>query len=291
MSEKFSFLGGYRYNTQISEQQGGSIRRVDTPPAMSLGHLHAELELNLVLSGRAMYLLGDRRYELRRNTLVWLFPEQDHILIEMSSDYSMWLGLFHPHLIAQACRSAETATLAQSNPDGYFCRQLREEEARSLEGIFEDVTVASGDPDRHYAGLGWGLLSAWSAHRGADETAPDIELHPAVDKAVRLIRSNLAPETVEEVAREANLSPSRLSRLFKEQMGLTMIEFRNRQRLEQFARIYGRGGGRSLMEAALDAGFGSYPQFHRVFTEHMGCGPAEYRRKLRRLIRDKSGKE
>jgi AraC-like DNA-binding protein len=31
-----------------------------------------------------------------------------------------------------------------------------------------------------------------------------------------------------------------------------------------------------MVDAALDAGFGSYPQFHRVFRAETGCAPAEY---------------
>jgi AraC-like DNA-binding protein len=37
----------------------------------------------------------------------------------------------------------------------------------------------------------------------------------------------------------------------------------------------------TLLEAALSAGFGSYPQFHRVFRQVTGCSPAEYRERDR----------
>ena len=48
-----------------------------------------------------------------------------------------------------------------------------------------------------------------------------------------------------------------------------------------FLEIYGDGRGVKMTSAALDAGFGSYPQFHRVFRERMGCAPAEHARRLR----------
>jgi AraC-like DNA-binding protein len=32
-----------------------------------------------------------------------------------------------------------------------------------------------------------------------------------------------------------------------------------------------------MLAAALEAGFGSYPQFHRIFRRVMGCSPGEYR--------------
>lgn len=36
-----------------------------------------------------------------------------------------------------------------------------------------------------------------------------------------------------------------------------------------------------MLEAALAAGFGSYPQFHRVFKRVVGCSPVDYRRRYR----------
>ena len=37
--------------------------------------------------------------------------------------------------------------------------------------------------------------------------------------------------------------------------------------------------GRIVAEP-LEAGFGSYPHFHRIFKEQMGYGPEDYRRKM-----------
>jgi transcriptional regulator GlxA family with amidase domain len=70
--------------------------------------------------------------------------------------------------------------------------------------------------------------------------------------------------------------------LFAQHTGVTIVEFRNRQRIERFLALYGSGHRHDLLSAALAAGFGSYAQFHRVFRRIMGCSPAEYRRRLRR---------
>ena len=61
------------------------------------------MEINLVTQGTAAYLLGDRRYELRRHTLVWLFPDQEHVLLDQSPDHAMWIGVFKPGLLRHAC--------------------------------------------------------------------------------------------------------------------------------------------------------------------------------------------
>jgi AraC-like DNA-binding protein len=68
-----------------------------------------------------------------------------------------------------------------------------------------------------------------------------------------------------------------LSRLFKEQIGVSISRFRNHQRLQRFLRIYGRGRRTTALAAAHEAGFGSYAQFYRVFREQTGRSPSALR--------------
>ena len=99
-------------------------------------------------------------------------------------------------------------------------------------------------------------------------------------KAARLISNADASLPLNELAREAGLSAARLSRLFKRQTGINLTVFRQRKCLERFLRLYRTGARYSLIEAALLAGFGSYPQFHRVFRRVMGMNPAKYKKSL-----------
>lgn len=77
------------------------------------------------------------------------------------------------------------------------------------------------------------------------------------------------------LARRVGVSAGKLARDFKAEMGVSLVEYRNRLRLERFLALVDRGGG-NLLEAALDAGFGSYAQFHRVFRALLGTTPREY---------------
>ena len=67
---------------------------------------------------------------------------------------------------------------------------------------------------------------------------------------------------------------------FKQQTGIALVDFRNRQRVERFLGIYGTGQRLTMLQAAFEAGFGSYAQFHRVFKRVTGISPGEHRRKL-----------
>lgn len=242
-------------------------------------HTHAELELNLVLRGTAAYLLGDRRYELRRDSLVWLFPHQEHFFLDVSPDYSAWLLVFRPELLTRACLGDGTKTLKHLDPPGRFCKRLPPEAARALAELFAQI-APEADADLFNAGLAYALLRAWDADRAAPDALPGVAVHPAVEKAIRLLQDEAEPENVAALARRVGLSPGHLSRLFSAQTGLSLTDYRNQQRVDRFLRGLRPGVRVNLAQAALDAGFGSYAQFHTVFTRRLGCRPADYCRTL-----------
>jgi transcriptional regulator GlxA family with amidase domain len=80
-----------------------------------------------------------------------------------------------------------------------------------------------------------------------------------------------------DVAARLNVSPSRLAHVFKAEIGVSMVEYRNRVRVNRFTTLLDEGS-HNLLEAALAAGFGSYAQFHRVFRALRRVSPREYLR-------------
>ena len=80
-----------------------------------------------------------------------------------------------------------------------------------------------------------------------------------------------------EIASALDISLSRLSRVFKAEMGMSLVEYRNRARLDRFDVLLQKGHS-NLLEAALAAGFGSYAQFHRVFRAIRRTTPSAYMR-------------
>ena len=109
---------------------------------------------------------------------------------------------------------------------------------------------------------------AWKAPEREEERKP----------IVQRILNALSRDPVasgEFLAREMGISPGHLARSFKTEMGVSLVEYRNRLRVERFFATVDRGGS-NLQEAAQEAGFGSYAQFHRVFRKLLGTTPREY---------------
>ena len=245
---------------------------------MSSGHQHAELEVNLAVDGEAVYLIDGVRYDLRPGTLLWLFPAQDHLLISKNEDFTMWIAVFRQELLEAVCTDPTTKLLLGERFQGQFCKQLPAEAAHQLGKLFNEMLDFTYDTPRYNIALAYAALSCFSAHRSAADVPKGSDLHPAVEKAARLLRDDVMPMSVPDLARKVNLSPAHLSRLFRRQTGQTLVEYRQQRQLDRFLKIYRSGRRHNMLAAALLAGFGCYGQFHRVFKKYLGLGPADYYR-------------
>jgi AraC-like DNA-binding protein len=276
--ESLSFLAmsedlGLRHG---ADGRVGHHRAADGSPR---GHRHPELELNLVVRGRASYLLGDHRYELTPRTLTWLFPAQDHVLVDESSDHELWWAVFRPGLVARAAAALPAPPLAERDPAGQFSRRVDMGRAGSLGALLRELHDAEASDDALLnAGLAYLLLSAWRAFLESEELVAGVDVHPAVETVARSLRADPEAGGLDALARTAGLSPSHLSRIFKAQTGVSITRFRNQRRLERFLALYGDGHRTTALAAALEAGFGSYAQFHRVLRAETGQTPRDLRR-------------
>jgi AraC-like DNA-binding protein len=117
------------------------------------------------------------------------------------------------------------------------------------------------DPIRTVPGLG---------SVGAGET-PGRRLATAA-MAVLSKRPEVSPG---KVAHELDVSLRRLARVFRAETGMSLVEYRNRLRLDRFDALVDTGAT-NLLEVALAAGFGSYAQFHRVFRALRRMTPRDY---------------
>ncbi|MBC8079363.1 MAG: helix-turn-helix domain-containing protein, partial [Gorillibacterium sp.] len=115
-------------------------------------------------------------------------------------------------------------------------------------------------------------------------TASDSSSMRHVDSRVTLVLNHLAQYypsicRVEDLARMVNLSPSRLSHLFKLEVGETMLEVLTKHRLKQAERLLSFSS-RAITDISYDVGFQSPDYFTRTFKAYYQVSPRSYRRRL-----------
>lgn len=84
------------------------------------------------------------------------------------------------------------------------------------------------------------------------------------------------PLSVEDVARHTCLSPSRLSHLFSEKFGKSVMRWREEQRI-QFACHLLRLSNTPVKQIAAQVGFEDPLYFSRVFRKYTGISPKLFR--------------
>jgi len=72
---------------------------------MLQSHHHIELEINLIVQGTITYVVDGQRFTFSPRTLLWLFPQQEHQLVDQSEDAQFYVAVFKPSLIKRSCRS------------------------------------------------------------------------------------------------------------------------------------------------------------------------------------------
>lgn len=82
--------------------------------------------------------------------------------------------------------------------------------------------------------------------------------------------------TLKEVAAAVNMSASRLAHMFKDQTGLTILEWRDEKRMMRAAQLL-RGSRIPISAIADQVGYVDAPYFSRTFKRLIGCTPKEYR--------------
>jgi AraC-like DNA-binding protein len=282
---------------------------VKNPPTLRPHH-HVELELNLVAEGEITYIVGGQRFTFRKRTLLWMFPSQEHQLVDRTADAQYYVAVFKPDLIQRACRGKRYAGLKRnqlsnetvlhtelSPPD--FEQLRRAMDATMADGIDSsllnreagfglspDFSFRHNDPDWLNAGLRHLLLASWRLQQGRSGTNREVSLHPAVRKALDWIEREIEMEGA-PMLQYCGVSEAYLSRIFHQQVGVPLSRYRNSVRLSRFWEALREQKDRTLLDAAYSAGFGSYAQFYRVFSEAYQQGPRDL---LRQQIPSRSNR-
>jgi YesN/AraC family two-component response regulator len=89
------------------------------------------------------------------------------------------------------------------------------------------------------------------------------------------------PMTLAEIARASHLSVSRLAHVFKEQMGITVIEYVTSVRIDRAKHLL-LATDQSCTEICFEVGYNNQSYFTRTFKAVVGMTPRQFRNRNQR---------
>lgn len=105
-------------------------------------------------------------------------------------------------------------------------------------------------------------------------------LSEPVTKAMRFVASHLnAPLGLREISQEVHLNSSYFSFLFKEQTGLTFMEYVTRCKLQKAKELL-LGTTLPIGEISEQVGYQTSKYFIKLFRERTGVSPSQYRKQM-----------
>jgi len=222
-------------------------------------HFHEEPEINLVTKGRGTIEVGERKIVMEAGSLVWLPPGLDHYLANASDDFELVTIGFKPSLIQNLAREH---SINASFARGW--QRLDAAEAARLRAIIGDIHAATDSQSiecRSMQVLRTLLeLSSSAVPRVGHRAASLIVTKPTTSRDC--------------LAHTLGINRGDVSRHFHRDHGVTLRQYRNVLRTLDFLRLSANGS--NLARAAVEAGFGSYSQCHRVFRSLLGISPREF---------------
>ncbi len=238
-------------------------------------HFHLEPELNLVAAGSGRFRAGDAERPVSTGDLLYWAPGQDHELVAATPDLQLFVvGVtleLSDRVIGRDGSMVAGATGLRVDP--IALARLRDLCTSSQESSFDGIETRVGELWREAHAL---QAAALERHAVTQRAFLSLLVEPEVTRAdlAQLVRSH----------------PSELSRRFHADMRLTLTTYRARVRLLRFIQAVD-AGAESLLVAALEAGFGSYSQLHRVFRRTLGTTPRAFFAGARQRMSDAFARE
>ncbi len=249
---------------------------------------HNEIELNLLGSGRLVYLMGGRRVTVPAGRLSVFWACVPHQVIDfegLTEYYVMTIPL------AWFLQWRLPDHLAQSILHGGIIVEPDAGHLASDRAQFEVWTrdIQSGSEEHRQVSLLeiearlWRLALSvpgeMSPHAGRESLAvlDQWDLSRAEQIACFIAQNYTQPLTAEMIGQHVDLHPNYAMALFQRTFGTTLTRYVTQYRLSHVQRLLVTTTD-LIVNIAFSSGFRSLSRFNEAFKESFGCTPREYRR-------------
>lgn len=255
-----------------------------TPTAMPRSDRHNEIEINLLESGRLVYLLGGRRLVVPAGKLTLFWAVVPHQILEFDSVSEYYVATIPlpwflqwrlPVEFTRAILHGET--IMEPSDDALSSDLLRfatwSEDARACAEERLHVSLLEIEARLRRLALS---VSVKARRRKSPSRLDERQLSRAEEMAGFIALNYTQPLTTEMISQHVGLHPNYAMALFQQTFGTTLIKYVNQHRLSHAQRLLVTTKD-LILDIAYDSGFGSLSRFNEAFRQAFRCTPRKYR--------------
>ena len=242
--------------------------------AMTNGHYHNMYEIYFLAAGRCRYFIENKLFEVEAGDLILIPHGTIHKTIYQHAATDRHLLNFSASYIPPALLTEVRALFSQT------IYRPSKELLPTVAAVFSKIAAEHQNTDS-YSKL---LLCSYMAElfslmlRNPSADKVSRRANTPIEQATQYISANYQSAlTLEQVAAQANLSPSYFSRLFKSTTGFGFKEYLTLLRLKQAQSLLIHSD-MSICEIAYECGFNDSNYFSSVFRDFHNISPLNYRK-------------
>ena len=242
-------------------------------------------KITYVISGQGNYVIGDRKFPFRRNSLIVVHPGADTTYEIEGDALELYNLVFDRSFLPKEFLQLEdpfhflrifSAEYHQEYESPLYLLTATREIVTLIRSIYREYE--NNEPNRktmlqlQFSELLLLVLrrTETKGHRNPEWTAFYVR-----EYLKEHFREDIS---LQALAKELRISPERLSRLYRERTGKSMMEEVKKLRLEYAADLLTRSTI-TATAAAEKSGFRDPSYFYRSFAARFGCSPEKYRKK------------
>ncbi|MBQ8374022.1 MAG: AraC family transcriptional regulator [Clostridia bacterium] len=251
-------------------------------------HCHKHAEIGICLEGHGYNYIENRIYRFQTGDLQYVSAYVPHLAQSDKGVISKWIWISIDVLGLLGSYFKDDLPAFSSMQENSFNGTFHPEEHKKLADIIYRFYGALKEPDK---------LNPWRELFLTGELLTEVSAIGDVDaqntlpynKSMRLysivlyIRNNYwdrAAMREENLAAISQYSVSHFRSLFKKEVGMSVQEFILKTRLSSAAYSL-TNTNLSILDIALNAGFGNISYFNRAFSKFYSCSPSAYRKNNR----------
>ena len=258
-------------------------------------HWHDEIEIIYIKKGTLEVIIDDAHYHGKAGDIYFVNPRQIHMMETEDLGVEYYTVLFNMNLI-QFMYGDESSESFNSIEDEELRlnTQLKELSAyKDILGLIKDI-IRINEGTSNKEGVSGGrnkfyklesriklleimrilLLDVSEGRKGNESFVKNREIRRQI---LTFIEGNYTEKiSLYDIAQVAHMSEKYFSRFFKDNFGMTFVDYVNRVRLEKAASLL-KSTDDSVTEVAMKVGYANISYFIRSFKKAFGMSPHKFR--------------